>query len=241
MPAFRIHSVEASGPSSEAAKLVVHQYTMGTYAYILPRNSVFFYPKEKVRAAILDASPEVSAVSLTRTSFSSISVETTPRAKAFIWCGVSVDTPIPDGSCYDADIDGLIFKKEQSDTASTTASTTRSVHGEIRVFGALDRDIPAGGSAVRAHMISAKSIPNALKFVDAVRELKAPVSALAIRGDEADLWLSGPTRITYVLGHENDAALLAASTLPTISLTDGTINYIDLRFPGKAYIGRNGE
>jgi hypothetical protein len=241
MPAFRIHEVEASGPSADAAKLVVKQYTMGTFAYVIPRNSVFFYPKEKVRSAILDASPEVSAVSLTRTSFSSISVETTPRAKAFLWCGSSIDTPIPDGSCYDADIDGLIFMKDHDMVSSTTGSSTPAVQGEVRVFGALDRDIPEGGSAVRAHMASATYLPNALKFVDAIRELKAPVSALAIRGDEADLWLSGPTRITYVLGHENDAALLAASTLPTISLTDGTINYIDLRFPGKAYIGRYDE
>jgi hypothetical protein len=243
MPAFRIHDVEANGPSSETARLVVQKYTSGSYAYIVPRNSVFFYPQERIRSAILDASPDVSAVSLRRTSFTSLVIETTPRAKAFIWCGTSIDAPVADGSCYDADIDGLIFKKDpdQPSPAVTGTSTQRMPQGDIRVFGALDRDIPSGGSPVRAHMVAAARIPDALKFVDAVRELKAPVSALAIRGDEADLWLSGPMRITYVLGHEQDAALLAASTLPTISLTDGTINYIDLRFPGKAYIGRNGQ
>jgi len=258
-PAFRIRSVSARGPGSDAAKQIAQADIVGTYFHIIPRNSVFFYPEKKVRAAILDAVPEAAAVSLQRDSFSSIQVTTVPREEAFLWCGTAIDTPNPDG-CYDADVEGYIFKhadgtaavRTGSSTASTTpqASTTaepvsalpvKGTHDQVRVFAGLTTDLADGQSPIRAHIVSAKYLSNALKFVDAMRTLGAPVSALAIRGDEADLWLNGPTRITYVLGLEKQAADIAASALPTLNLTNGTIQYVDLRFPGKAYVKKYGE
>lgn len=244
-PGLRIQAVTASGPGSDISQQVALTEIGGTYLHILPRNSIFFYPQAKIRTAILDSVPEAAAVSLQRDSFSSIHVTTIPREESFIWCGTSIDTPEPSG-CYDADAEGFIFKLDTpaaSSTASSTASGAQpnSAHGEVRIFTSLDRDITNGQSPIRAHAASAKYLPNALKFVDAMRTLGAPVSALAIRGDEADLWLNGPTRITYVLGQEKEAADVAASALPTLKLTDGSIQYIDLRFPGKAYVKKYGQ
>lgn len=240
LPALRVQSVEANGPNAQAAQSVARMKLLGTYAYILPRNSIFFFPTQKIRSAILDAAPDVSAVSITRLTFSSIEVRTTPRATSFLWCGTSIETTIADGSCFDADIEGLIFKEDPS-TSTTTATTTQHVNGQVRVFSALDKELAEGQSPVRAHVASPVHIPDALKFVDAIRQLGAPVSSLGIRGDEADLWLNGPTRITYILGHEKEAAELAASALPTLQLSNGSIKYVDLRFPGKAYVMRYGE
>lgn len=242
-PAFRIQAVTASGPGSDISKQVVLTEISGTYLHILPRDSIFFYPQSKIRVAILDSIPEAAAVSLQRDSFSSINATTIAREESFIWCGTVIDTPDPSG-CYDADVQGFIFKPDTGSvpSASSTASTTRATaHAEVRIFAALDRDVSNGASPIRGRVLSASYLPNALKFVDAVRTLGAPVSALAIRGDEADLWLGGPTRITYVLGQEKEAADVAASALPTLKLTDGTIQYIDLRFPGKAYVKRYGQ
>lgn len=197
---------------------------------------------------ILDALPEVAAVSLKRDSFSSLIVQTIPREESFIWCGTSVDTPNADGSCFDADVQGYLFKQADSVPVAVTASSTASstpvtakTHEQVRVFGALDKDLSNGESPVRHYVASANKMADALKFVDAMRTLGAPVSALAIRGDEADLWLNGSTRITYVLGQEQEAADTAASALPTLNLTNGSIQYIDLRFPGKAYVKKFGQ
>lgn len=239
LPVFRVSEVSAGGPGSNRAPLLVKNQIAGTYAFILPRNSVFFLPEQKIRTVLLEAIPEASAVSLNRTSFSSLRIETTGRAESFIWCGTTIDTPVPDGSCYEADSDGFIFRRaEDISTASTTPQAPRE---QVRVFGVLDRELADGDLPIGARLVSPSRIPDALKFVDAVRELGAPVSALVIRGDEADLWLGRPARITYVLGYEKDAALLAASAFPAINLADTTIQYIDLRFPGKAYIKRYGE
>lgn len=249
-PSFRIQTVSANGPGADAAKQIALSRITGTYLHIVPRNSIFLYPQNAIRSAILDAVPEVAAVSLKRSSFSGLEVHTIPREESFIWCGTNIDTPNVDGTCYEADIQGYIFKQNSnvvnsvsaaSSTATTTPVTSKGMHEQVRVFAALNKELVAGQSPVRAHVISPVLMPNALKFVDAMRTLGAPVSALAIRGDEADLWLGGPTRITYVLGHEQDAAQVAASALPTLNLTNGSIQYVDLRFPGKAYVKKYGE
>lgn len=269
LPALRIQAVDANGPGAAIAKQIVSAQLQGTYAHVMPRNSTVFYPQERIRDEILKAVPEASAVSLKRTSFSSLAVTLTPRAEAFVWCGTNIDAPLPDGSCYSADSDGFVFKRAEgaevapagagtdasstspvmpaSSTPPSTASTALARRAgaaplsQVRVFAPLDRSIADGSSPIGAHVVSPGRIPDALKFVDAIRELGAPVSSLALRDDEADLWLNGPTRITYVLGHEREAAELAASALPGLTLTDGSIQYIDLRFPGKAYVKRYGE
>lgn len=247
-PTFRVQSVSAQGPGADAAKQIVLSRMTGTYLYVIPRNSIFFYPQKKMRSMILDAIPEAAAVSLKRDSFSSLVLQTIPREESFIWCGTSIDTPNTDGSCFDADVQGYIFKQDDAPAAGTTASSTASTtpavaktREQVRVFGALDKDLADGQSPVRRYVAAAGNMANALKFVDAMRTLGAPVSALAIRGDEADLWLNGPTRITYVIGHEQEAADVAASALPTLNLTNGSIQYIDLRFSGKAYVKKAGE
>lgn len=244
LPALRIQNVEASGPNADGAAEVARQSITGTYAYVIPRSSIFFFPKKAVREAVLAAYPEISALSISRTSLTSIKLSGTPRAGSFIWCGTTIDAPYPDGECFETDAEGFVFKPAQVSTSTvvlSTGSSTPATSGDLRIFSPLDRELAEGESPVGLRVTRAGDIPNALRFVKAVRGLGVPVSALGLRNDEADLWLSGPTRVTYVLGREEEAAQLAASVIPTLSLTDGTIQYLDLRFRGKAYVKRFGE
>lgn len=236
-PFLRVQEVSARGPGADTVSSIVRSQLTGTYYFILPRNSVFLIPKEDIRAAVLDAHPEVAALSITRTSFTSLELVSTARANTFIWCGAVIDPRAPSYDCYDVDIEGLVFK-QADDSSSGTASSTGT---KLRVYAPLDRELAEGVSPIRAKVSNAHMLPDAVKFVGAVRELGVPVSSLAIRGDEADLWLPGPTRITYVLGREQAAATLAASALPTLDFKTGNIEYVDLRFSGKAYIRRYGE
>ncbi|CAN5699683.1 hypothetical protein BH11PAT2_BH11PAT2_05300 [soil metagenome] len=236
-PFDRIQNISVQGPDADVAHQIVQTSLSGTYWHLVPRNSIFFIPSAKIRASVLDANTDLSAVSFSRTSFSSVEIRTTARASAFIWCGVTIDAPNADGSCFDADIEGLLFKVADPSEIGTASSTTN----HVRVFAGLDREIANNQSPIRAHVAYASAIPESLKFVQSVQQLGVPVSALAFRGDEADVWLHGSTRITYVLGHEKDAAELAATTLPNLTLTDGSIQYVDLRFPGKVYIKKYGE
>ncbi|MDB4992470.1 MAG: hypothetical protein JWL75_715, partial [Parcubacteria group bacterium] len=191
-PALRIQAIETSGPGLDSIRQIVGMNITGTYFHILPKNSILFYPKERIRAAIIDANPDVSAVSLKATSFSSIAVKTTSRAKAFVWCGTALDASSPDGMCYQADIEGFIFMQDESRpvtvsavaiaTASTTSTSTPAAtpkpaasasQTSIQIYGPLDKDVSNGASPIRAHVVLPGRIPEALKFVDALRELGA--------------------------------------------------------------------
>lgn len=239
LPVFRVDTVEAKGPDADAVKQLALLQMQGMYPYGVPRNSIFFLPEEKIRTQILKAYPDVSAVSIAPASLHGIIVTTTPRAAAFMWCGTSVDASPADGICFNADAEGLVFSP--IDPSVTNATST------LRIFAPLDKDTSDGSSPVGTHVVNSQQIPDALRFVKMVRGLGAPVSALSISADEADLYLQGPTRIRYVIGREEEAALLANSVLPKLNLTDGSIEYIDLRFtsgenqPGKVYVKKFGE
>lgn len=239
MPAFRVDTIEVQGPEQEGIRESAQQAIAGIHWYGIPRNSIFALPEADIRAQVMKDFPDASAVSIKGVSLHVISITVMSRASAFIWCGSSIDAPPANGTCFSADGEGLVFGP--ADPAMVAASSS------LRIFAPLDREVSAGESPVGAHIVNSKQVPDALRFVKAVRSLGAPVSALSILGDEADLYLQGPTHIRYVLGREEQAAQLAVSAFPTLNLTDGSIDYIDLRFigsmntPGKAYVKRFGE
>jgi hypothetical protein len=239
LPALRVNTVEAQGLEQEGIKQVATPVLWGMYPYGIPHNSIFFLPESAIRVQVLKAFPDLSAISIKPTSLHGILITGTPRESAFVWCGVSVDAPPADGMCFNADSEGLIFSAV--DPVTVNASST------LRIFAPLDRDIADGQSPIRAHVAGPQRMPDVLRFVKGLRALNAPVSSVAISGDEANLYLQGPTKIRYVLGHEDEAIQLAASALPTLNLTDGSIDYIDLRFiaatttPGKVYVKRFGQ
>lgn len=229
LPAFRVSAVSADGPHAEEVKAIAERSLQGTYALVLPRNSLFFIPEEEMRASLLEAFPDIEAISITADGLTALRVRTLPRAEAFVWCGTA--PALADGACYSANAEGLIFAPVSPDVASTSEA--------LRVYGALEgQDAP---SPVKAHIGYASRIPEALRFVKAMQTLGADVVSLSLRDDEADLYTKAGTRITYVLGREQEAAGIAASVFPQLALNDGSVSYVDLRFSGKAYFKRAGE
>lgn len=224
----RIQRVEASGATPDALVALAKQQLWGTYGYVLPRNSIFIFPEDDIRKAILAAHPEIAAVSIARSSFTSLTISPTARTSALLWCG---HERTPEATCYETDAEGLVFM--QADAARVTQP------GELKIYGALEEGDAA--SPVGARVSQAERIPEALRLVKTLRGLGASITVLQLRGDEADLLLESGTRLTYVLGKEEQAAALAAASFPTLALADGSIEYIDLRFERKIYVKRFGE
>jgi hypothetical protein len=235
-PAVRIENVEAAGAHAETLPGMARAAISGTYFYLLPRNSIFIVPKEAVRTAILDAYPDVAAVSVSRTGLDSLFVNALPRVSAFTWCGSTYNAGTD--SCYEADAEGYLFAPLPI-PGGASATTTDIADFTLHLYAPL---VEADASSpLRAHIKDASRIPDALRFVRAMQSLGAKVTALAMRDDEADVYTTGGTRLTYVLGHEQDAANLAATALPTINVNDGSLQYVDLRFSGKVYYKKKGE
>lgn len=227
LPQLRVSTVHAEGPGAEDVERIAAEQLTGTHLFIVPRNSLFFIPEPAIRRAVLAAHPEVSAVSIAADGLTSVRVASVPRARAFIWCGSAPDA-LETVGCYDADTEGLVFAPSlDTGTASSTAT--------LKVYAPLGDDAL---EPVRAHLSGAYRIPDMLQFVKAIRSLGANVASVAFRGDEADLYTASGTRITYVLSRERDALALAASAFPELSVNDGSLEYVDLRFEGKVYIRR---
>src|SRR3990167_2906435 len=143
LPAVRIQTVEASGPNAEEAAQTARESISGTYLYVLPRNSIFFFPKERVRKTVLAAHPQISALSVSRKSFTSIQLSGTSRASSFVWCGVHIDAAFPGGQCFEADAEGLVFKEAGISTTTSVLSTgsdTPATSGDLRIYSPLERE-----------------------------------------------------------------------------------------------------
>lgn len=256
-PAFRIQHVDAAGPDSDGIQSSVSTVLVGTRDLILPRDSIFFFPESDLRTYVLRAYPDVSAVSISRVSFDTIAIDSVPREAAFLWCGTTYTTAVPATSlaeststgatttepvitpqstapqapCYDTDSQGRIFVADANPPGDL-----------LRVYDAISSSTATTSASPLGDDISeASMIPNALELVKAVKSLGVPIVALVIRGDEADMYAQSGTRITYVLGTEEATAELAKSALPTLDLSDGSLQYVDLRFAGKVYFKKNGS
>lgn len=229
LPALRIDEVRASGAHAQEVQALAQPLLYGTHLMLVPRSSIFFIPEREIRARILETYPDIEAVSISADGLTTLTVSSLARATAFSWCGTTRDLPFV--SCFETNAEGLVFA-----AAGPTPSGTA-----LRVYAPLDADVSTPDYPLRAHIVGAADLPDILRFVKAVQALGAEIDSFAIRGDEADLYTKAGTRITYVIGHEEQAATLAATAFPSLTLNDGSLMYIDLRFNGKVYFKRVGE
>lgn len=229
-PAVRITSVSAEGvESAEEVIALVTQELSGSVYMVLPRNSFFFYPEKEVRTKLLEAHPQFSSVSLIRDGFTALRVVVESRSVAFLWCGADTGAS---STCYHSDANGFIYE-QSADTGTTTPL--------FIVYGELDMASSTDGTPIRARVQGYTYVPQILSFRQSLESFGTPIPSATIRGDEVDLHTEGGTRITYVLGKETGALADARATFSSLNLMDGSLAYIDLRFPGKVYYKRNGE
>lgn len=239
-PEIRISKVEAAGTGDATAlESLASAELQGTYSGVLPKNSFFFYPERSIRASILKRYPSISAVSVSRTGFDSIALKTSERVSAFWWCGTPGNLSALEGSCYEADVEGLVFSPAVE--VSAQMASTSAPSDTLRVYADLDTAEAGDSYPLRARVLGAEKLPDILRFARAIKSLGIPIASVAIRGDEADLFVPPSTRITYVVGHEQAAAKSAEAAFKSLNLVDGSLIYVDLRFDGKVYLKRMGE
>jgi hypothetical protein len=91
---------------------------------------------------------------------------------------------------------------------------------------------------MRATIAHAEKLSAAFDFARQLASLGSPVSSIVFRDDEVDEYLASGTRITYVLGYEQNAFTALKSARANLNLSDGSLLYVDLRFDGKVYLKR---
>ncbi|MDP1689829.1 MAG: hypothetical protein Q8L52_01325 [bacterium] len=219
----RISHVEVYGGDASLADYARNEM-QGNYMGIIPRDSVFFFPASSIRADILAAHSDIAAVSISRTGLTSIAIKMNERVTIARWCGLSPSGEGVYEYCYLFDASGLIF--------AAAASTTQTINN-FRVYASLEGDTLEPLLATIAH---AEKLPAAFDFARQLDTLGSSVTQVVLRGDEVDDYLVSGTRVTYVLGHENNAFTALVSARENMNLADGSLNYVDLRFDGKVYL-----
>jgi len=232
--AVRISRVTVYGADQSLADRAIVAM-QGTYLGIIPRDSTFFFPASRIRTDIISTHPNIAAVSLFRNGLTGLSIKVNDRVAIARWCGASEgksdfksESPksdfFSDANCYVFDASGYIYA-----AASTTTETINSFALYAHLVG--DTLEP-----LRATLVHADQLPSTFDFARQLDTLGGSVAQIILRDDEVDDILTSGTRITYVLGHEQDAFTALVSARENMNLTDGSLEYIDLRFDGKVYI-----
>ncbi len=219
-PSVRVAHTVVVPANTEHEALVASALT-GSYAWLIPRDSILFLPIGAIRRALAAHDARVQAVSVRRINLTSIAIETHGRTAVATWCGGTESAE--QGECYFIDAEGFIFA-----LAASTSPTLNS-------FAVYD-PLVSGEVALRATLKHAEALPDAFDFARRVGELGSSVTKLIFRDDEADLILASGTRVTYVVGSEVAAFADLISAKSELDLSSGALDYIDLRFPGKVYL-----
>ena len=233
----RISHIETNSPDARITE-IARQEMLGNYFNIIPRDSIFFFPEERIRADLLSTYPKIAAVSISRNSFSSISIKADERVPIARWCGDETRLNLEDSDlrfnlvssdCYVFDAKGFIF--------DASASTTRVINNFL-LYAPL-----VGGTLepLRATVAQAEKLPPVFDFARKLGTLGSPVSSIIIRNDEVDEYLASGTRVTYLLGKEEESYTALVSAKADLNLSDGSLEYVDLRFNGKVYVKRKGD
>lgn len=234
-PATRIAEITVYGASQFYAEYA-RSAMQGKYLGLIPRDSTFFFPATRIREGILAAHPEFAAVSFFREGLTGLSIKIHERVPVARWCGLA-PTPDVEEYCYVFDASGYLFAAD--------ASTTPKLN-PFSLYGRLASDTL---EPLRATLAHAEELPAAFDFARQLDTLGGSVSKIVIRDDEVDAYLKSGTpsnksdlvlgtRVTYVLGREQDAFTALVSSRENMNLADGSIDYVDLRFGGKVYMKR---
>ena len=93
--------------SAEKVSRATREVLRGSYFYLIPHKNIIFFPRSRVREAVLAVSPRIERVSL-NTHRGTLVVQVSERAPAALWCGelvVGSSTP----QCLSLDRDGFAF------------------------------------------------------------------------------------------------------------------------------------
>lgn len=230
--AVRVSRVEVYG-TDESLSTIARAQMRGSYLGIIPRDSIFFFPASRIRMDILAVYLDIAAVSISRKGFTGLLIKIDYRVPVARWCGSTRDAsgsdlaasssrPNLNENCYLFDASGLIY---------ATTSTAVPLNSFVLYQSLADENHPIGST-----LPSPESLPATFGFARQLRTFGSPVSIVAIHDGEVDEYLASGTRITYVLGDEQNAFTALVSARANLNLADGSLEYVDVRFGGKIYL-----
>jgi len=228
-PAVRISRVQIFGADPSLAS-TAQEALKGSYAGVIPRDSILFYSANAIRSAITREQPDIAAISIFRNGFDGLTIRVNSRTPIAYWCpsagsGMLLATStIVNERCFVFDDSGRLY-------ATSTA---------IQLVNSFVLYMPEVTGQIGAILPQADKLPEAFNFARQLATLGSPVISVSIPDTAVDDLLKSGTHIFYVLGHEQNAFTALMSAKDKLNLADGSLDYVDLRFDGKMYLKRKG-
>ncbi len=232
-PGLRVSEIKVFGADQSFANYA-REAMRGTYLGVVPRDSTFFLPTRRIRASITAAHPDIAALSIFRRGTTGLSIRIVPRTAVGRWCGLAPTEGVTP-YCYLFDPSGFIYMSVPEADASTTPSAINTLN-PFELYAPLVGDTQ---EPLRATISRAGQLPEAFNLARQLITFGTKATAVVIHEDETDVLLASGTRVTYVLGHEQDAFNALTSARANINLANGSLQYVDLRFDGKVYTKKN--
>lgn len=227
----RIVHVQIFGADQSLAE-IADTAMRGSYLGVIPRDSTLFFPADRIRADLLATHPEIAAVSLFRNGLTGLTIKIDNRIPVARWCGdgtrfdlgnLDLRSNLVPSNCYLFDVKGYIF--------ATAATTTQTINPFV-VYESLENT----NGPIGITLPNAQEFPSAFDFARQIGTFGGKVSSIVFTNGEVNQYLASGTRITYVMGNEQNAFTALVSAKSNLNLTDGSIEYVDLRFDGKVYV-----
>lgn len=102
---------------------IVQKSLDGKYGFLIPRRSIFFFPKEKIQMELQEQFKRIESITIRRADFNEIKIAITERKPTTLWCAsvdqLSETAPVEgllhesqsNNLCYFMDATGFIFEK----------------------------------------------------------------------------------------------------------------------------------
>lgn len=237
-PHARVQTVAVLGTETLATydiEKVVHSRIDGAFAYLFPRNTVFFIHKRGLERAIVEAYPRIETIDVTIDQ-QELRVLIQERKASYLWCGpVPFAEIVEEQACYYFDKSGFIFDSAPYFSAA--------------VYFTLYDAIEAGGETdpIGSHVAHHEDIESLLSFVASLEPLGIRGFALGLTDTEATLYLGNTKDIhapkviwnidgNYTeLGSNLKSALAVEPMKSEVLGGEKKLDYIDLRYSDKVY------
>ena len=235
---MQIYTIDISGnqvTDTTAIVTDVQNSLSGSYLHIVPKTSIFFYPKNKVIANLQKDFPRFDSIEVSLINKNTLSVRVVEERGTALWCGQDAEILDFKAPCYFTDPTGQII-----DTAPYYSGNVY-----VRFYGgtiSATETNPLGKRFVDEDLYK-----KLLTFSDNIASLGFPIKAIRITGGTDDFFILdlGNSNTAFVQFHSTDdfdtlysnlkLALGKTELADQISADRSNLQYFDLRFTNKVY------
>lgn len=221
IPFFQVTQavIASSGsvPKDEAHRIVLRTLNERVL-FVAPRSFMLFPQAKAVEHDLIQAFPRASRIAVKRTQLHEVTVTFEDRDPEGVWCGA-------DGGCLLIDADGLGYgvAPETSSTVYLTITGTSS---------------PKIGS----HVLPIEQARTLLFTFHTLREKNdIQVDSLILGEQVYEARLASGVRILFTPDIPLEEFAISLRSMLTSLQDKPNVEYIDLRFPGKAYFRIHGQ